>query len=181
MHAMLRALPCGGSKVGALLAGDFNASAGSALYSFMSSGALTLTQHDKRDMSGQIEGYGYSAYRRDLLAGRPPLQGHTPPTPPHTPPQAPPPQHPQLLPPPQSPAVAEGLRGLQRSLSLPLPATPVHRPDLHLSAASREGGKRSSPGRLPPASAAPVLGGVLTPPPDSWEQQPERSSAPPPP
>jgi hypothetical protein len=46
----------GGAPV--IMCGDFNSSAGSPLHTFMLRGELDLAQHDRRKISGQVEGQG---------------------------------------------------------------------------------------------------------------------------
>jgi len=67
--------------VACMLAGDLNTAPGSGLYQFMQEGRLTLNTLDRRRLSGQIEGFGYSQYLRQLRQGYPPLQGYKRPAP----------------------------------------------------------------------------------------------------
>ena len=51
-----------------MLMGDFNATAHSAVYSFVAEGCLDCSAHDRRDLSGQLAG----------LSGRPPRPAQVP-------------------------------------------------------------------------------------------------------
>ncbi|EFJ41128.1 hypothetical protein VOLCADRAFT_98932 [Volvox carteri f. nagariensis] len=53
-----------------LFAGDFNAAPGSGLYRFLRYGAVRLAEEDRRELSGQVEGYGYTQLQQDARAGR---------------------------------------------------------------------------------------------------------------
>ncbi|GFR43062.1 hypothetical protein Agub_g4069 [Astrephomene gubernaculifera] len=71
------ALPC-------IFAGDFNTAPGSGLYRFLQRGELQLAGEDRRELSGQVEGYGYSSLQQDARYGRPPrLTRWVPPPPLH--------------------------------------------------------------------------------------------------
>ncbi|GIM12728.1 hypothetical protein Vretimale_15903, partial [Volvox reticuliferus] len=55
-----------------IFAGDFNTSPGSGLYRFLRYGTLPLAGEDRRELSGQVEGYGYEQLQRDTKAGTAP-------------------------------------------------------------------------------------------------------------
>lgn len=57
LHAM-RAAAAASGATHALLAGDFNATPGSAVYEFVARGQLALGDHDRRALSGQLVGSG---------------------------------------------------------------------------------------------------------------------------
>ncbi|GIL56841.1 hypothetical protein Vafri_12138, partial [Volvox africanus] len=68
-----RALAAGPAEaVPVILAGDFNTSPGSGLYRFLRWGELPLAVEDRRELSGQVEGYGFEQLQRDTRAGMTP-------------------------------------------------------------------------------------------------------------
>lgn len=58
-----------GMKPPAIICGDFNTAAGSAIYDFICTGQLDMSQHDRRTISGQVEGTsgGWRSHCRRLL------------------------------------------------------------------------------------------------------------------
>jgi len=58
-----------GMKPPAIICGDFNTAAGSAIYDFICAGQLDMSQHDRRTVSGQVEGTsgGWRSHCRRLL------------------------------------------------------------------------------------------------------------------
>ncbi|GLI66132.1 hypothetical protein VaNZ11_009863 [Volvox africanus] len=68
-----RALAAGPEDVvPVIFAGDFNTSPGSGLYRFLRYGELPLAGEDRRELSGQVEGYGFEQLQWDMRAGRAP-------------------------------------------------------------------------------------------------------------
>ncbi|KXZ51195.1 hypothetical protein GPECTOR_13g682 [Gonium pectorale] len=70
--AAVAAAGAGAGPLPCIFAGDFNAAPGSGLYRFLRGGCLQLSGEDRRELSGQVEGYGYSSLQRDVRSGRPP-------------------------------------------------------------------------------------------------------------
>eukprot|EP00798_Chlamydomonas_sp_ICE-L_P012771 gene12771-16025_t len=56
-------------QVHPIFCGDFNATPGSGLYNYVTEGGLELAEWDRRCLSGQIKGLGYSHYLDDLFQG----------------------------------------------------------------------------------------------------------------
>ncbi|GAX73472.1 hypothetical protein CEUSTIGMA_g924.t1 [Chlamydomonas eustigma] len=65
------------SQVAVVFSGDFNSTPGSPLYDFLDQGSLHFASKDRRNLSGQVEGYGYRQYFHDLRRGVPTLVPYT--------------------------------------------------------------------------------------------------------
>ncbi|KAG2498459.1 hypothetical protein HYH03_003713 [Edaphochlamys debaryana] len=77
--------PAGPPPLPCIFAGDFNSAPGSGLYRFLSGDRLDLAGEDRRELSGQVEGYGYPSLQRDVQYGRPPRLARWAPPPPAPP------------------------------------------------------------------------------------------------